>query len=131
MVITLSVRGYIKRMSATDFREQKRGGKELRGLKSRSEDSAMEIFMATTHSELLIFTESGIVYKLAVHQIPEAGTNRIWNTDHQSFTTELDQGVSVIVKPTEDEDVDLLFCSQKGRSRRAPSLCTKTSVLMV
>ena len=119
MVITLSVRGYIKRMSATDFREQKRGGKGMRGLKSRSEDSAMEIFMATTHSELLIFTESGIVYKLAVHQIPEAGRTAFGTPIINLLPQNSDRIVSVIVKPTADEDVDLLFCSQKGQVKRS------------
>ena len=119
MVITLSVRGYIKRMSATDFREQKRGGKGMRGLKSRSEDSAMEIFMATTHSELLVFTESGVVYKLAVHQIPEAGRTAFGTPIINLLPQNSDRIVSVIVKPTKDEDVDLLFCSQKGQVKRS------------
>jgi DNA gyrase subunit A len=119
MVITLSVRGYIKRMSAADFREQKRGGKGLRGLKSRSEDSALEIFMASTHSELLVFTESGTVYKLAVHQIPEAGRTAFGTPIINLLPQNSDRIVSVVVKPTEDEDVDLLFCSKNGQVKRS------------
>jgi DNA gyrase subunit A len=119
MVITLSVRGYIKRMSAADFREQKRGGKGLRGLKSRSEDSALEIFMATTHSELLVFTESGTVYKLSVHQIPEAGRTAFGTPIINLLPQNSDRIVSVVVKPTEDEDVDLLFCSKNGQVKRS------------
>jgi len=119
MVITLSVRGYIKRMSADDFREQKRGGKGMRGLKSRSEDSALEIFMATTHSELLVFTESGIVYKLPVHQIPEAGRSAFGTPIINLLPQNSDRIVSVVIKPKEDEDVDLLFCSQKAQVKRS------------
>ena len=119
MVITLSVRGYIKRMSSDDFREQRRGGKGLRGLKSRSEDSAMEIFMATTHSELLVFTESGIVYKLPVHQIPEAGRTAFGTPIINLLPKNSDRIVSVVVKPEEGEDVDLLFCSQKAQVKRS------------
>ena len=120
MVITLSVKGYIKRMSAADFREQKRGGKGMRGLKSREEDSAMEIFMATTHSELMIFTESGTVYNLAVHQIPEAGRTAFGTPIINLLPQNSDKIVSVVVKPShEEEDVDLIFCSQKGQVKRS------------
>jgi DNA gyrase subunit A len=107
-------------MSATDFREQKRGGKGMRGLKSREEDSAMEIFMATTHSELMIFTESGTVYNLAVHQIPEAGRTAFGTPIINLLPQNSDKIVSVVVKPSnEEEDVDLIFCSQKGQVKRS------------
>ena len=118
MVITLSVRGYIKRMSADEFREQKRGGKGMRGLKSREKDSAHEIFMASTHSELMVFTESGTVYKLAVHQIPEAGRTAFGTPIINLLPQNSDRVVSVVVRPDEGEDIDLLFCSKRGLVKR-------------
>ena len=119
MVITLSVRGYIKRMSADEFREQKRNGKGMRGLKTREKDSAHEIFMASTHSELLIFTESGMVYKLPVHQIPEAGRTAFGTPIINLIPQNNDRIVSVVIKPEKDEEVDLLFCSQRGQVKRS------------
>jgi len=75
--------------------------------------------MATTHSELLVFTESGVVYKLSVHQIPEAGRTAFGTPIINLLPQNSDRIVSVIVKPTKDEDVDLLFCSQKGQVKRS------------
>ena len=63
-VVTLTMRGYIKRTSADQFQEQRRGGRgKTHQLKRRSEDLGREIFIANTLSELLIFTAKGQVYK--------------------------------------------------------------------
>ena len=81
-VITMSVRGYIKRMSNDEFQEQRRGGKGKRGVKSKKEDAAKDIFMATnTKSDLLVFTTRGIMYKLPVYKIPK---RREMHPEHQS-----------------------------------------------
>ncbi|MEC7987711.1 MAG: DNA gyrase subunit A [Myxococcota bacterium] len=119
MVITLSLRGYVKRMAVEEFREQRRGGKGMRGLKSRNEDSAQEIFMANTHSELLVFTETGIVYKLPAYKIPESSRNAFGTPIVNLLPNTSERVVSVLKAPEKDEDIDLFFCSKKGQMKRS------------
>jgi len=74
MVITVSHSGYIKRSPVTVYRKQKRGGKGRIGMTTREEDFVDRLFIASTHSYILIFTDRGKVYWLKVHEIPNVGT---------------------------------------------------------
>ena len=71
VVITISHHGYIKRTSATEYRQQRRGGRGASGGKTRLEDYIEHLFVASTHHTLLFFTEKGRCYWLNVYQIPE------------------------------------------------------------
>jgi DNA gyrase subunit A len=72
VVITLTHSGYVKRTPLTTYRSQRRGGTGRKGMSTRSEDVVSHIFMASTHSYLMVFTTAGMVYKLKVHEIPDA-----------------------------------------------------------
>jgi DNA gyrase subunit A len=72
VVITLTHSGYVKRTPLTAYRSQRRGGTGRKGMSTRSEDVVSHIFIASTHSYLMVFTSSGMVYKLKVHEIPDA-----------------------------------------------------------
>jgi len=74
MVITVSHSGYIKRSPVSIYRKQKRGGKGRVGMTTREEDFVDRLFIASTHSYILIFTDRGRVYWLKVHEIPNVGT---------------------------------------------------------
>ncbi len=74
VVITVSHSGYIKRTGVTQYRPQGRGGKGRFGMTTRDEDFIDHVFVASTHSYLLIFTDRGQVYWLKVYEIPEVGT---------------------------------------------------------
>ena len=78
----MSVRGYIKRMSNDEFKNNVVVGKVKRGIKVKKEDAAKDIFMANTKGDLLVFTTRGIMYKLPVYKIPETSRNASGNTDH-------------------------------------------------
>jgi DNA gyrase subunit A len=71
VAITLTHSGYVKRTPVTTYRAQRRGGSGRRGMSTRSEDVVSHIFVASTHSYLMIFTTRGQVYKLRVHEIPD------------------------------------------------------------
>lgn len=71
VVITVSHLGYIKRTSADEFRQQKRGGRGSIGGKTRNEDFIEHLFVASTHHTLLFFTEMGRCYWLKVYEIPD------------------------------------------------------------
>jgi DNA gyrase subunit A len=73
MVITVSHSGYIKRSPVSVYRQQKRGGKGRVGMTTREEDFVDRLFIASTHSYILIFTDRGKVHWLKVHEIPQVG----------------------------------------------------------
>jgi DNA gyrase subunit A len=71
MVVTISHQGYIKRIPATTYRAQRRGGKGIAGLRSEEEDPVEHLFVASTHAYLLFFTNQGKVYWQKVWEIPQ------------------------------------------------------------
>jgi DNA gyrase subunit A len=73
MVVTVTHGGYIKRNPTSLFRIQKRGGKGKTGMTTREEDFVEALFVASTHSYILFFTNKGKVYSLKVYDIPQAG----------------------------------------------------------
>ena len=74
VVITATHSGYIKRTMASLYRTQGRGGKGRIGMTTRDEDFIDHVFVASTHSYLLVFTNKGQVYWLKVYEIPDVGT---------------------------------------------------------
>lgn len=72
-VVTVTYSGYIKRLPLDTYRAQKRGGKGVTGAGTREEDFIWDIFVASTHDQILCFTDQGRLYWLKVHKIPEAG----------------------------------------------------------
>ena len=71
VVVTISHRGYIKRTQLSEYKEQNRGGRGLRGVSHREEDFVEHLFVASTHDYLLLFTELGRCFWLKVYEIPE------------------------------------------------------------
>jgi DNA gyrase subunit A len=75
IVVTMTHQGYIKRLPVDTYRAQRRGGKGITALNTRAEDFVEQLFIASTHSYVLFFTNQGRVYRLRGHEIPEAGRN--------------------------------------------------------
>jgi len=73
VVVTISHAGYVKRLLVSTYRAQRRGGRGITGMVTREEDFIENIFITTTHSYMLFFTNLGKVYWLKVYEIPEAG----------------------------------------------------------
>ena len=73
MAITVSNTGYVKRTAVTEYRNQRRGGKGRIGMRTRDEDFLTQLFVASTHAYILIFSDRGRVYWLKVHEIPDVG----------------------------------------------------------
>ena len=72
VVITVTVAGYIKRTPVSIYSQQGRGGKGRLGATAKNEDYVEHLFVASTHAYLMIFTDDGQVFKIKVHEIPEA-----------------------------------------------------------
>src|SRR5213593_3246470 len=73
MVVTITRSGYIKRTHVEAYRSQRRGGKGVTAMETKEEDIIEDVFVASTHSYLLFFTNLGKVHWLKVHEIPEGG----------------------------------------------------------
>ncbi|HAM47532.1 MAG TPA: DNA gyrase subunit A, partial [Alphaproteobacteria bacterium] len=72
MVVTVTHKGYIKRVPLSTYRAQRRGGKGRAGMATRDEDFVSQLFTASTHAPLLFFSSLGMVYKLKVWRLPQA-----------------------------------------------------------
>ena len=73
VVVTLTHRGYVKRIPRATYRSQRRGGKGIMGMTTHEEDYAERLLVTSTHDEILFFTNRGRVHKLKGYEIPEAG----------------------------------------------------------
>ena len=75
LVVTLTHHGYIKRLPVDTYRSQRRGGRGITAISSKSEDFVEQLFITSTHNFVLFFTNKGRVHRLKGHEIPEAGRN--------------------------------------------------------
>jgi DNA gyrase subunit A len=75
VAVTVTDTGYIKRTPITTYRRQRRGGKGRIGMRTREEDVVNHLFVASTHSYLMVFTDRGRAYWLKVHEIPDVGAD--------------------------------------------------------
>jgi DNA gyrase subunit A len=75
MVLTVTHGGYIKRTPLAAYRSQRRGGTGKKGMTTRTEDIVSHIFIASTHSYILIFSDKGQVYTLKVHEVPDVSAS--------------------------------------------------------
>ncbi|MGN7787770.1 DNA gyrase subunit A [Niabella sp. 22666] len=120
VVITISHLGYIKRTSADEFRAQKRGGRGVRGGKTRDEDYIEHLFVASTHHTLLFFTEKGRCYWLNVYEIPEGEKTGKGRAIQNLMQLPPDDKIRAIIdiKDLKDEEFvkghNILLCTKKG-----------------
>ena len=105
-VITISHLGYIKRTPLTEFRTQNRGGVGMKGSATRDEDFIEHIYIANTHSTLLLFTQKGRCYWLKVYEVPEGNRTSKGRAIQNILMIEPDDTVRayVNVKTLKDED---------------------------
>jgi DNA gyrase subunit A len=75
VAITITKSGYIKRTPITTYSRQGRGGKGRFGAMAKNDDFIEHLFIASTHAYLMIFTDDGLVYKLKVHELPDAAAS--------------------------------------------------------
>jgi DNA gyrase subunit A len=118
-VITLSVTGYIKRSSHDEYSEQRRGGLGKKGMKTRAEDQVAELFVASTHSHLLLFTTKGQVFKVPVYSVPQTSRTARGTPVVNLVNLDKDDDIASVIDVRDfDEEVDLFFCSRKGLVKR-------------
>lgn len=120
VVITISHHGYIKRTSASEYRQQRRGGRGAIGSKTREEDYVEHLFVASTHHTLLFFTEKGRCYWLKSYEIPEGDKTSKGRAIQNLMQLPPDDKVRAIidVKNLDDEEFVknhyIVLCTRKG-----------------
>jgi DNA gyrase subunit A len=121
VVITISHLGYIKRTSATEYRQQRRGGRGAVGGRARGEEDYIEhLFVASTHHTMLIFTEKGRCYWLNVYEIPDGEKGSKGRAIQNLINIPPDDKVRAIldVRDLKDEEFvrthHILLCTTQG-----------------
>ena len=122
MVVTVSHRGYIKRVPLSVYRAQRRGGKGRSGMKTRDEDFVTRLFVANTHTPILFFTSSGMVYQLKCYRLPEAGPQSLGKAMVNMLPIETGETINTVMPMPEDEtswdDLHVMFATASGNIRR-------------
>ncbi|GAB2659047.1 DNA gyrase subunit A [Flavihumibacter cheonanensis] len=120
VVITISHLGYIKRTSATEYRQQRRGGRGAKASRTREEDFIEHIFVASTHHTMLFFTEKGRCYWLKVYEIPEGEKSSKGRAIQNLMQLPTDDKVRAIIDVANLEDKDfvqshyIVLCTKQG-----------------
>ncbi len=118
-VYTLTHNGYIKRLPASEYRAQGRGGKGIRAMATREEDYVETVFSASTHDNILFFTSRGRVYLRKGYRIPEAGRNARGSNIVNIIPTEPGEKVSAMIAARGiEEDNYLIFVTRNGTIKR-------------
>jgi DNA gyrase subunit A len=120
VVVTISHLGYIKRTSATEYRQQRRGGRGAKGSSTRQEDYIEQLFVASTHHTLLFFTENGKCFWLKVYEITEGDKQSKGRAIQNLIQIPADDKIRAIIdiKDLEDEEYInnnyIVLCTRKG-----------------
>ncbi len=120
VIITISHAGYIKRTSLTEFKVQNRGGMGSKGSTTRDKDFLEQLFVATNHNYLLIFTEKGRCFWMRVYEIPEGSKTAKGRAIQNLLNIEQDDKVKAYVKVqdlTDKEYVEnnfIIMCTKQG-----------------
>lgn len=114
MVITVTHRGYIKRLPVNTYRSQRRGGRGVQGMATKEQDFVEHLFIASTHHYILFFTSRGKVYRLKAHELPEAGRTAKGIAIINLLNINQDESVTAIMAIKEYTDATLVMATRKG-----------------
>ena len=120
VAITISHAGYIKRTNLNEYKVQNRGGVGSKGSATRDKDFLQELFVATNHNWLLIFTEKGKCFWMRIFEVPEGNKAAKGRAIQNLINIEQDDKVKgyVVVKDLKDEEYTsnnyIIMCTKKG-----------------
>ena len=117
-VFTLSHAGYIKRVPASTYRAQRRGGRGVTGQTLKEEDFVESVFSASTHDYILFFTSLGKVHRRKGYQIPEAGRTAKGTNIVNILPLEPGESVTAGITVQEFDEDNLMFVTKQGTVKR-------------
>lgn len=122
MVLTVSHKGYIKRVPLSTYRPQRRGGKGRAGMQTRDEDFVTQVFVVNTHTPVLFFSSFGRVYKMKVYRLPLGSPTSLGKAIINLLPLEDGEVISTLMPLPEEEetwtDYEVMFATHKGNVRR-------------
>ncbi len=119
MVVTITHRGYIKRVALKNYEKQKRGGKGKTAVTTYEDDFIEDFFISNTHDTLMFVTDRGQLYWLKVYKIPEAGRNAKGKAVVNLLQLQPDEKIMAIIPTTDfSPDKSLAFFTKKGIVKR-------------
>ncbi len=120
-VVTYTNNGYIKRMALDAYKTQKRGGRGVTGMKQREEDFVSEMFICSTHDNILFITNKGMMHKLKCYEIPDG--SKASRGFHFANLLNLQEGerISAMIKTRDFEgDNYIVMVTKQGQIKRTP-----------
>ncbi|MGM0887286.1 MAG: DNA gyrase subunit A [Bacillota bacterium] len=121
IIVTLTHNGYIKRLPATTYRSQKRGGRGIQGMGTNTDDFVGHLLTTSTHDTLLFFTNKGKVYRSKGYEIPEYGRTAKGLPLINLLEVDKGEWVNAIIPVKEfADDWYLFFTTRHGISKRTP-----------
>lgn len=119
IVITLTNKGYIKRLTSDTYKTQNRGGMGVKGMSTNEEDFVEHLINATTHDFILMFTNKGKVYRIKGYEIPEYSRQSKGLPIVNLLSLDKDEQVNSLLKITKDDDYKyLVFATKSGLIKR-------------
>ena len=120
VLITLSNKGYIKRLSQDEFHAQKRGGRGVQGTGVKDDDFVREMLSTSTHDHLLFFTNKGRVYRLKGYEIPEYGRSAKGLPIVNLLKLDEGETIQTVINLTQDHEAEhyLFFTTRQGLVKR-------------
>ena len=122
MVVTVSHKGYIKRVPLSTYRAQRRGGKGRAGMATREEDFVTRLFVANTHTPIIFFSSRGMAYKMKVWRLPLSTPQAIGKALVNLLPLSEGERITSILPLPEDEaswaTLDIMFATESGGVRR-------------
>lgn len=122
MVVTVSMEGYIKRVPLYTYRAQRRGGKGRSGMSTKQEDIVQDVFVASTHSPVLFFTNFGRVYQLKVYRLPIGSPQSKGRPMINLLPLSSGEVISTVLVLPEDtstwDSMNVMFATSLGHVRR-------------
>jgi len=115
MIITMTHKGYIKRLTPDTYKSQKRGGRGISAVSGKNDDFVEHLFITTTHHYLMFFTNKGKVLKLKVHEIPEVSRTAKGTAVINLINLAKNEHVNAVIPGKEFTSSELIFmATQKG-----------------
>lgn len=121
VVITITHTGYIKRLPVTTYRNQKRGGRGVVGMDTKTEDFVEHLFVTNSHHHLLFFTDKGKVYRIKAYEIPDLSRTARGTPIINLIQIEQGESVNAVIPVEEFEDGKyLFFATRQGLVKKTP-----------
>lgn len=120
VVVSMTSQGYIKRMSAKEYKSQNRGGVGITAHKTKEEDYVKNMFVTCSHDDLLFFTNFGKVYCIKAYEVPEAQRTAKGRAIINLLQLSPDEKVTTIIARKEDDKGNLIMATKKGLIKKTP-----------